>query len=106
MCPENQQQYLFTMRLFGLFLKCPFREATADCPFIDVRKLGNLELKFQLAEKMASHPRFREDICNTHEACYRERMRQVVKVCRGRSATPAGQRTNPLLSHHAAMGRP
>lgn len=103
---SDNQQYLLTMRLFGLFLKCPFREATADCPFVDIRNLRSLELKFQLAEKMASHPSCQENVCNTHEACYRERMRQVVKVCRGRSAAPAVQRTNPLLSHHAAMGRP
>ena len=102
---SENQQYLLTMRLFGLFLKCPFREATADCPFIDVRKLRSLELKFQLAEKMASHPSCRENVCSTHEACYRERMRQVIEACRAKSSAPAFQQKSPLFSHHAAMGR-
>lgn len=102
---SDNQQYLLTMRLFGLFLKCPFREATADCPFVDIRNLRSLELKFQLAEKMASHPSCQENVCNTHEACYRERMRQVVKVCRGKSAASAGIRTPSPVSRQVAAGQ-
>lgn len=102
---SENQQYLLTMRLFGLFLKCPFREATADCPFLDVRKLGSLELKFQLAEKMASHPSCQANVCNTHEACYRKRMRQVIEACRTKSSAPACQRKPPLFSQQAALGQ-
>lgn len=88
---SDNQQYLLTMRLFGLFLRCPFRDATKECPFVDIRKLHSLELKFQLAEQMASHPRCQENVCNTHEACYRKRMQQVVNVCHVRPAAPATQ---------------
>lgn len=82
---SDNQQYQLTMRLFGLFLKCPFREATSDCPFIDIRKLKSLELKFHLAEQMASHSRCHDNVRHTHEACYRKRMYQVVNACRDRS---------------------
>lgn len=102
----SNQQYLLTMRLFGLFIKCPFREATQDCPFLDIRKLRSLELKFQLAEQMASHPSCRENVRNTHETCYRKRMQEAVKACRGISAVPATQRTVAPFCHQAAMGQP
>ncbi|HIJ89502.1 MAG: hypothetical protein OEV89_01405 [Desulfobulbaceae bacterium] len=103
---SNNQQYLLTMRLFGLFLKCPFREATEDCPFVDIRTLSNLEVKFKLAEQMATHPSCNENVRNTHEACYRQRMQQVVDACRGKSApAPVTQRARPPVRHQAAMGR-
>lgn len=103
---SGNQQYLLTMRLFGLFIKCPFREATQDCPFLDIRKLRSLELKFQLAEQMAGHPSCRENVRKTHEACYRNRLQQVIKACRGISVAPATQRTVAPLCHQAAVGRP
>ncbi|MBU4177001.1 MAG: hypothetical protein KJ772_01790 [Proteobacteria bacterium] len=103
---SNNQQYLLTMRLFGLFIKCPFREATQDCPFLDIRKLHSLELKFQLAEQMASHPGCRENVRKTHEACYRNRMQQVVKACRGIPVAPATEQAVSPLYHQAAVGQP
>ncbi len=96
---SDNQQYLLTIRLFGLFLRCPFREETEDCPFIDIRRLRNLELKFQLAEQMARHPSCQENVRTTHEACYRKRMRQVVNACHARPAAPT------ILSHQAAVGQ-
>lgn len=102
---SENQQYLLTMRLFSLFLRCPFREATADCPFNDIRNLQSLELKFQLAEKMASHPSCQENVHTTHEACYRERMRQVVNVCQVRVTAPAPRRAKPPVYHQAAVGQ-
>lgn len=102
---SSNQQYLLTMRLFGLFLRCPFREATKDCPFLDIRNLRSLELKFQLAEQMASHPSCQENISNTHETCYRERMRQVVKACQGISSASVAQRELPPFSPRAAVGQ-
>lgn len=103
---SSNQQYLLTMRLFGLFITCPFREATQDCPFIDIRKLDSLELKFQLAEQMAGHPNCREKVRKTHETCYRKRLQQVVKGCRRISVAPATQRTVAPLCHQTAVGRP
>ncbi|MDP2003797.1 MAG: hypothetical protein ACYC0O_12205 [Desulfurivibrionaceae bacterium] len=103
---SNNQQYLLTMRLFGLFIKCPFREAAQDCPFLDIRKLDSLELKFQLAEQMAGHPSCRESVHTTHEACYRNRLQQVIMACHGRSAASAIQRPRTPLHHHqAAVGQ-
>jgi len=102
---SDNQQYLLTMRLFGLFLKCPFREATADCPFVDIRNLQNLELKFQLAEKMASHPTCQENVCNTHEACYRKRMQQVTNACQTRSSAPTKQMVYAPLPPQAVMAQ-
>lgn len=102
---SRDQQYLLTMRLFGLFIKCPFREATQDCPFLDIRKLRSLELKFQLAEQMASHPSCRENVRKTHETCYRNRMHQVVKACRGISVAPATQQADSPLYHQTAVAR-
>ncbi|MFH1020524.1 MAG: hypothetical protein V1782_07955 [Pseudomonadota bacterium] len=102
---SSNQQYLLTMRLFGLFIKCPFRESTQDCPFTDIRKLRSLELKFQMAEQMAGHPGCQENVRKTHEACYRNRMQQVIKACRGISAVPATRRAPPPLCHQAAVGQ-
>ena len=102
---SSNQQYELTMRLFGLFIKCPFREATQDCPFGDIRSLQSLDLKFQLAERIARHPQCSENVRNTHEACYRARMQQVIKSCRGIPTTLATQRAKPPLHNQAAMGR-
>jgi hypothetical protein len=55
---------------------------------------------------MAGHPSCRENIRQTHEACYRNRMQQVVNTCRGISVTPAAQRAAPPLYHQAAVGQP
>jgi len=79
---SGNQQHPLTMRLFGLFIKCPFREATQDCPFIDIRKLDNLEMKFQLAEQMASQLSHK-DVHKTHETCYWNRLQQVITARRG-----------------------
>lgn len=99
------QQYLLTMRLFGLFLRCPLREATADCPFSDIRNLRNLELKFQLAEQMASHPSCRENVRNTHEACYQERMRQMDRKYQGRLAAPSTPAGKSQVYFQAALAQ-
>ena len=93
---SGNQQHQLTMRLFGLFIKCPFREATQDCPFIAIRKLDSLEVKFQMAEQMASQPSH-ENIHKTHEACYRIRMQQVIKACRGISAPPRRNTENTIV---------
>lgn len=99
---STHQQYQLTIRLFGLFLKCPFREATMDCPFIDIRNLSSLELKFKLAEQMACHPSCQENVSNTHEMCYRKRMRQVTQTCQGgRSDAPTTQQG--AVCHRAAL---
>lgn len=102
---SSSQQYQLTMRLFGLFIKCPFREATQDCPFANIRALQSLELKFKLAEQMAGHPNCRENVHETHEACYRIRMRQAVKDWRRISAAPAIQRAKIPLCLQAAVGQ-
>jgi len=101
---SDNQQYLLTMRLFGLFIRCPFREATKDCPFLDIRNLRSLELKFQLAEQMASHPSCQENVRTTHEACYQERMRQVVNACQGKAAASPTRRAKLPVYHQAAVG--
>ena len=95
---------MLTMRLFGLFIKCPLGEATRDCPFADIRNLRSLELKFQLAEKMAVHPQCPEDIHNTHEACCRERLRQIRAPREKRM--PTGTRRATWARLPAAAGQP
>lgn len=99
---SSNQQYLLTMRLFGLFIKCPFREATKNCPFSDIRNVQSLDLKFELAERIAMHPQCSENVRNTHEACYRTRMQQMVKACRGISSVSTTQRAKPQLCDQAA----
>lgn len=102
---SKNQQYHLTMRLFGLFIKCPFSEAAHDCPFGDIRSRENLDLKFKLAERIARHPHCFETVRNTHEACYRARIQQMIKPYRKIATTSATQRTMPLLHEQAAMGQ-
>lgn len=102
---SDTQQYLLIIRLFGLFLKCPFREATTDCPFIDIRKMQNLELKFKLAEKMSSHPSCQENLYITHEACYRKRMQLAADSCQERSVAAGTKRIHPPAYHQSAVGQ-
>lgn len=78
--PPRNQQYLHTMYLFGLFIKCPFREAVTGCPFGSIRSLQSLDLKFRLAERIALHPQCSEDARHAHEACYRTRIRQRIEA--------------------------
>ncbi|MFA7382465.1 MAG: hypothetical protein WC001_03370 [Desulfurivibrionaceae bacterium] len=100
----RNQQYHLTMRLFGLFIKCPFREAALDCPFGVIRSRQNLDLKFHLAERIARHPHCFENVRNAHEACYRARIQQMMKACRAVPATSATQLAMPPLPEQAAMG--
>jgi hypothetical protein len=102
---SNNQQYLFTMRLFGLFIKCPFREATLDCPFSDIRSLQSLDLKFLLAERFAMHPQRYKTLHVTHEACFRTRLQQVVNTGRGISVTTMSPWIKPPSYNQAAVVR-
>lgn len=76
MHPSEEQSKLIA-HLFALFIRCPFGQAAEDCPFADIRTLQSLDLKFRLAEKIAMHPRYPENMRDTHGACYRERLRQI-----------------------------
>lgn len=77
MHPSEEQSELIT-HLFTLFIRCPFGQAAGNCPFADIRALRSLELKFQLAEKMAMHPQCPENVRDTHGSCYRERLSRIV----------------------------
>jgi hypothetical protein len=55
---------------------------------------------------MADHPSCRENIRKTHETCYRNRLQQVIKGCRGISAVPATQQADSPLYHQTAGARP
>lgn len=90
---SSNQQHLLTMRLFGLFLKCPFGQATSDCPFTDIRAMASLELKFQLAERMASQLGCQENVRATHEVCFRRRLRMAKE---GQGAPPFPSQQNSL----------
>ncbi|OGQ87411.1 MAG: hypothetical protein A2512_01610 [Deltaproteobacteria bacterium RIFOXYD12_FULL_56_24] len=103
---SKNQQYHITMRLFGLFIKCPFSEAAHDCPFGDIRSRESLDLKFRLAERIARHPHCFENVRNTHEACYRARIQQVIRSCRAIPIpSSATQQTTSLLYEQAAIGQ-
>jgi len=78
MHPSEEQSELIT-HLFTLFIRCPFGQAARDCPFADIRALQSLELKFQLAEKMAMHPQCHENVHEAHGTCYRERFRTIMR---------------------------
>ena len=41
---------LLIMRFFGLFPRCLFGKATDDCPFVDIRVMGSVELQFKVGE--------------------------------------------------------
>ena len=105
MHPSEKQSELIT-HLFTLFIRCPFGLAAGNCPFADIRALQSLELKFRLAEQMAGQPNCHKNVRNTHEACYRTRLQQVVKPCRRRISTAsATQRAKPPLHDQAVMDR-
>lgn len=78
MHPSEKQSELIT-HLFTLFIRCPFGQAARDCPFADIRALQSLELKFQLAEKMAMHPQCHKNVHEAHGTCYRERIRTIMR---------------------------
>lgn len=75
---HSEEQSELITHLFTLFIRCPFGQATTDCPFIDIRALQSLDLKFQLAEKIAMHPQCRENLRDTHGDCYRKRFGQII----------------------------
>ncbi|NTW89042.1 MAG: hypothetical protein HGB26_07985 [Desulfobulbaceae bacterium] len=102
---STDQKKLLTTHLFALFLRCPFRDETTDCPFSDIRKLDSLEMKYQIAEQMANDPSFNENVHNIHEACYSNRMQQVVHSCQKNSATQLTQKTKDYLYPQAVMGQ-
>lgn len=88
---DDGQKELITMRLFGLFLKCPFGQATGDCIFGDIRRLPSLELKFRLAGEIAMQPRLYKKFCDTHEACYKARVEGLLQ-----QTAPADQRESGM----------
>lgn len=96
MLPSEEQSELIT-HLFTLFIRCPFGQAAGDCPFADIRALRSLEMKFQLAEKMAMHPQCPENVRATHGSCYRERLSRIVpeKSMPERAQSAARARLSP-----------
>lgn len=103
---SNSRQYQLTMHLFGLFIKCPFRETTPNCPFDYIRSLQSLDLKFHLAERIAMHPQCSENVRNIHEACYRARIQQMFKVCpQERDGASESRRKKPSLYDQTATSR-
>ena len=99
--PSKEQSELIT-HLFNLFIRCPFGQAAGNCPFADIRALRSLELKFQLAEKMAMHPQCPKNVHDTHDSCYRERLSRIVSE----KSMPDGTQNATRARLSPAAGQP
>ncbi|MGV1098459.1 hypothetical protein ACUUL3_03500 [Thiovibrio sp. JS02] len=92
---SQKRQSFFPSYLFALFIRCPFSDATAHCPFAAIRRLRSLEMRFRLAEQLADDWEVLAGIWETHNDCYHSRLAERMAHIPPKAPSAARPRSGP-----------